>query len=70
MFHFGMSRISIFPINIRPFCGSKNLVTIFARVVLPPPDEPTNAIVRPGLIDIETSLSAIFSTVIAIDNVF
>ena len=58
---FGISRISIFPINMHPFCGSKNLVTILARVVLPPPDAPTNATTCPGLIFSDTSLSAFFS---------
>ena len=28
---FGISRISISPIKIRPFCGSKNLVILFTR---------------------------------------
>ena len=47
----GVFAFLIVPISTRPFCGSKNLVTIFASVVLPPPDAPTNATVCPGFME-------------------
>ena len=57
---FGIFRISVFPINILPSWGSKNLAIIFARVVFPPPDGPTSAAFCPGAMDSDTSLSAFF----------